>query len=86
MVETKKPTLEELRALAEKVDHDEFCGCASMADEPLNGVIECPLGALMKAFREFCEHEFKPDEFDPTIKVCAKCDKAIYPKEAEEPE
>jgi len=70
-----KPTLQELRALAEKVDHGQYCGCSSMGPEPLSpGMIDCYLGALMKAFREFCDHRYEPvDHFDDLEKCrCGK--------------
>ena len=35
--------------LAEKIDHDQFCGCSSMVEDPEPPVVDCPLGALQKA-------------------------------------
>ena len=71
----KTPSLDELRALAEKVNHDKYCGCSSMAEDPSHGVIDCELGALMKAFREFCDHKFKPIPSFNDLEKCEKCGK-----------
>ena len=45
----KKADLENILKLAEKIDHDQLCGCSSMAEDPEPPMVDCTLGALQKA-------------------------------------
>lgn len=53
-------SIKDILEAAAKVNHDEFCGCASMAYPDGSsgpGIIDCPLGALLKTIANY-----KPSE------------------------